>query len=1404
MMFRTPIFALCAAAMTLAAEGANITITVSVDSHIESVTLRSGYQSDSVDRGESETWSAWSAGSAYTASASSVDTGYTARWKVTTNGVVALSGGVNNTITLSSAFNGCTLNFYGEPNTYAVTLDRQSGSGGSSSVTAAYGLAMPAITKPTRMGYTFGGYYTSQNGGGTQYYAATGASARNWDRTSATTLCAKWTANTYKMNVHPNGGTFNGSTGAVQISPNSGGTYLTTGKAAFSAIGKATRSGYTLTGYYDAATGGTQVYDANGHAVSGTYWNGNGSSATFKGLTSATSLTVYARWTVNTYNVQLDRQGGSDGTASVTATYDAAMPSATKPTRLGYTFGGYYTLQNGGGTQYYTASCASARTWNIASNTILYAKWTANAYELNVHPNGGTFNGSTGSTRVSPNSGGTYLTTGKAAFSAIGKATRTGYTLTGYYDAATGGKQVYDANGHAVNGTYWDGSGGTAKFKGLPSASSLTVWAHWTVNTYTVTLNRQGGSGGTASVTATYDAAMPSATMPTRRGYAFEGYYTATNGGTQYYTATGASARKWNIASNATLYAQWTARKYELSVNPNGGVFRDSTDPVQVSPNAGGTYLTTGKSAFSTIGKATQRGHALTGYFDARTGGAKVFDANGGAVNGTYWDGTGGSAKFKGLANASATALAVYAQWTANVYRVTFHANGGSVSPSAKNVEFGKPYGTLPTPTREYCSFDGWFTASGGGERVTASAIYDITEGQTLYAHWTQNSYVVNYKAFDKNGGLIGGGLQTIEMGVSTYLKSFDTLAIRSPDGYSFTNWNTAMDGSGDSHEDHENVFNLTNEANATVTLYAQWTPNPYEVAFWPNGADGGETMDNQSFTYDVTQNLNAVEFTYTGRSFEQWSSDTNYTYRTQYYADGEAVANLATGGVVNLYAKWTNIVYTVAFDANGGEEPPGQPMNPMVCTYTVPMNLPACTFTRDGWGFSGWTNAVGEAFADRARVTNLTATAETPLFACWTGVTYAVTLDARDPKGNAATNSAGEVMGVLTNFYTVGEAWNLPGDIGSVDTHYSFNGWGYVDAEGHTNVVSRDDEVPPPSVGVKNLVAIWSWVSDDLATAVDAPSLPFATFGTAGSQGHHDEDRYPADWIVQTEVVSNSPSAVQSGRLPVSGSDTYVSWLTLEVEGPGVLSFWWKCSATDRRTYEYQDQEGHDIRVVYGDAFHFGKYDGTEGGFTNLTAELEGITDWRQVVYTNKTSGLVTFAWKFQFRTFNNDPIGGGTGWVDRVTWTPDESAAEDVTSEHSVPFTWLREKFPDETVSADADALETLAEGDSPNGKPMKVWQEYWAGTDPNDPNDLFRANIVVSNDMAHISWYPDLSVTGRPERVYHVWGSSTLPAEWGIEQSNVVEELEVELPEPGGSGAPARRFFKVELDWRESQKN
>lgn len=90
---------------------------------------------------------------------------------------------------------------------------------------------------------------------------------------------------------------------------------------------------------------------------------------------------VFGTGTKNTTNVTFDKQGGSSGTNSVLAGLNLSMPSATAPTRAGYTFGGYWTGIGGTGTQYYNANMGSVRNWNITSGeTTLYARWTPIQY----------------------------------------------------------------------------------------------------------------------------------------------------------------------------------------------------------------------------------------------------------------------------------------------------------------------------------------------------------------------------------------------------------------------------------------------------------------------------------------------------------------------------------------------------------------------------------------------------------------------------------------------------------------------------------------------------------------------------------------------------------------------------------------------------------------------------------------------------------------------------------------------------------------------------------------------------------------------------------------------------------------------------------------------------------------
>lgn len=53
-------------------------------------------------------------------------------------------------------------------------------------------------------------------------------------------------------------------------------------------------------------------------------------------------------------------------------------------------------------------------------------------------------------------------------------------------------------------------------------------------------------------------------------------------------------------------------------------------------------------------------------------------------------------------------------------------------------VYYGNTYGTLPTPTRDYYTFDGWYTSASGGSKVSSATTMG-TGNVAIYAPWTLN-----------------------------------------------------------------------------------------------------------------------------------------------------------------------------------------------------------------------------------------------------------------------------------------------------------------------------------------------------------------------------------------------------------------------------------------------------------------------------------------------------------------------------------------------------------------------------------------------------------------------------------------------------------------------------------------
>jgi len=102
----------------------------------------------------------------------------------------------------------------------------------------------------------------------------------------------------------------------------------------------------------------------------------SGSSLSFPYTLPTSDIVLHLKWTAKTHVITFNKEGGTGGSDNATATFDAAMPVATAPTRAGFVFGGYFTQANGAGVQYYSSTMVSLRNWDIDSATNLLARWT--------------------------------------------------------------------------------------------------------------------------------------------------------------------------------------------------------------------------------------------------------------------------------------------------------------------------------------------------------------------------------------------------------------------------------------------------------------------------------------------------------------------------------------------------------------------------------------------------------------------------------------------------------------------------------------------------------------------------------------------------------------------------------------------------------------------------------------------------------------------------------------------------------------------------------------------------------------------------------------------------------------------------------------------------------------------
>ena len=229
-------------------------------------------------------------------------------------------------------------------------------------------------------------------------------------------------------------------------------------------------------------------------------------------------------------------------------------------------------------------------------------------------------------------------------------------------------------------------------------------------------------------------------------------------------------------------------------------------------------------------------------------------------------------------------------------YKVTFDANGGSVSPTSKEVTYGLTYGTLPTPTRYGYSFNGWYTAKTGGTKITDSTKVTLGGNQTLYAQWTAKEYTITY---DANGGSVSPTSAKIKMDAA-----YPSLPVPERFGFTFNGWFTEKTG-GTKITSSAKFIAGTNQ-----TLYAQWIAVPATTTT----TTATTTTVTTSTTTIAELSIDKTSITLeNGQQHEIKANQDNLTYRS----NNSNVAVVSKKGVVTAIGEGNATISVINADGD-------------------------------------------------------------------------------------------------------------------------------------------------------------------------------------------------------------------------------------------------------------------------------------------------------------------------------------------------------------------------------------------------------------------------------------------------------------------------------------------------------
>lgn len=570
-------------------------------------------------------------------------------------------------VALTVHFSSQTKNDETKPKaTYSIHFDANGGTGSMNDQIVNQGSAVVLMTNSfTRMECSFAGWNTKPDGSGTKYTE----NANVKDIVAAggrATLYAQWKADSYTIRYVSNGG--NGEMSAQSVFR---------GESVKLSANTFTRDDHVFACWNTTADGKGKIY-SDGAEVTDIAKSGE-------------TITLYAQWKAQMYTIHYYANGGNGTMSDQFAERNSEVKlSANAFTRENFDFTGWNTKADGTGVSYKDHD--SVKDLEASGGKVtLYAQWKLQTYMIRYDANSGS-----GSMSDMVAYRGTVVSIAANTF------TRSDHEFIGWNSKADGTGTAYSDR---------------ASVKDLAaSGETITLYAQWKLQKYTIRYNANGGKGAMADQNVNRGSEVKlTENSFTKDNYDFIEWNTKPDGSGAVYSNGAGVKDLVNAGSSITLYAQWKARTYTIRYDSNEG--KGTMADQQVNQ---GTSVNLAANSF------TREHYDFTGWNTKADGSGDEYYAG---------------ESVKDLAKADET-VTLYAQWKIQTYTIRFEANNGMGLMEDMIVNMDETVTLSPNGfVRENHKFTGWNTKpDGSGESYTDIAeITNIGEsGQTvtLYAQW--------------------------------------------------------------------------------------------------------------------------------------------------------------------------------------------------------------------------------------------------------------------------------------------------------------------------------------------------------------------------------------------------------------------------------------------------------------------------------------------------------------------------------------------------------------------------------------------------------------------------------------------------------------------------------------------